>query len=336
MMVLSAGPGIAVAFVTWAVAAVLIVLFAVSLGSSVTRRWFGVLIDERGRVSLTHFQLALWTTVIMSLLVGVAAGRWWAGHSPFGISIPNDVLGLLAVSAGSAVTASAVKHSKDATAPDQVAAAGTQGYPPRLWQMFLVETGAFADQVVDIAKFQQFIITLVIAGAYVAEAIRSIHTANSAAALTSLPNLSGGFVVLLGISHAAYVGAKIPSGADAPVGTPTIASRSASLAQSTHGTGVGALWTAPGSANEVSVSWVSNPPTALDGADLAVTGPAPFTLQYAVDNAAPSQLPAAQTHTGSYSASVPAAQLLGAQTVKFNRVYPDGTSDATTTTLTIT
>jgi hypothetical protein len=333
---LTASSGTSAAFVAWVVAAVAIVLFAVCLGSRVTHRWFGVLIDERGRVSLTHFQLALWTGVIVSLLVGVAAGRWWAGYSPFGVSIPNNVLGLLAISAGSGITATAVKRSKDATSPGSVATAGTADYAPTLWQMFLLETGTFADQTVDIAKFQQFIITLVVAGAYVAEAIRTINTASSAASLTSLPSLSGGFLVLLGISHAAYVGGKIPAATDTPARTPNMAVRRAALTQPGGGPGVGAVWatpTAPTSASQLAVTWLTDPAAAANGAELCVSGQRPFSLHYSLDQGTSYQDEAGTADGDSYSVKLTAAQLATAQQVMFTRQYSDGTADPATTTV---
>ncbi len=46
--------------------------------------------------------------------------------------------------------------------------------------MFLVEEGAFADQVVDIGKFQQFVVTIVFVVAYVALAVHAIDMAGAA------------------------------------------------------------------------------------------------------------------------------------------------------------
>ena len=76
--------------------------------------------------------------------------------------------------------------------------------------MFLLEEGDYADEVVDVTKFQNFGFTIVLVVAYVAMAIHTIVDAKTAAKVTELPSFSGTFLVLLGISYAGYVGGKIP------------------------------------------------------------------------------------------------------------------------------
>jgi hypothetical protein len=199
--------------IAWGASALVMVAlaFALSLTMKPPRAPFGVLVDGRGRYSLTHFQLVVWTIVVLSLVSGIFFGRWIDGVSdPLGFTIPGDVLGLLGISAGSAVTAVAVKAGKDKTdARARVAASGSAD-PPQLAQIFLLEEGAYADKVVDVTKFQNFVITIVLVVAYVALAIHEIVHERSARAVTALPTLSGSFLVLLGISHGAYLTAKIP------------------------------------------------------------------------------------------------------------------------------
>jgi xanthosine utilization system XapX-like protein len=68
------------------------------------------MIDSRGRFSLTHLQLVLWPLVVLSLVAGVFFGRLWAGvDDPLGFDIPSELLGVLGISVGSAVTAQCVK-----------------------------------------------------------------------------------------------------------------------------------------------------------------------------------------------------------------------------------
>ena len=58
----------------WTGSAIALVLLAWFLGLRVLpvpeKRWFGILIDMRGRCSLTHFQLFLWSVTILSLISG--------------------------------------------------------------------------------------------------------------------------------------------------------------------------------------------------------------------------------------------------------------------------
>jgi hypothetical protein len=235
---------------SWAVSAAVLLLLAVILGLRVTLPpgnvrprplWLGILIDNRGRFSLNRLQLIVWTTVVISLIAGVFFGRLIEGvDGPLEFKIPGNVLGLLGISVGSAVGVAAIKSNKAATAtappepppapevvapaPNGRAATRLATYqatrrPPFLGQVFTVEEGAYADDVIDAGKFQSFAITIVLVVAYVAMAISSISDAASAAQVTALPDLKGTFLVLLGISYAGYAGSKLPT----PPGTPRIA-----------------------------------------------------------------------------------------------------------------
>ncbi len=206
-------------FVSWGISGAVLIGLTIAAGLAATSRIDGILIDERGRYSLTHLQLSLWTIVILSLLSGVFFGRLVHGlPMPQDFGIPANVIGLFAISAGSALTSTAIKRTKDTTRPANVSASGGRNYPPKLAQMFLVEEGTFANEAVDIGKFQQFLVTIVFVVAYTALAAHQIQMAGTASAVTSLPDVSGAFLVLLGISHGAYVGAKIPSSAGSPSG----------------------------------------------------------------------------------------------------------------------
>lgn len=211
-------------FIIWVVVTVLIVVLVVVATHCTKSR--NILIDCRGRYSLTRFQVVVWTVVILSLVCGIAGGRLIVGQADvLGFQIPGQVLGLLGISVGSTVLSSTVKISKNATRPGHVAAhplKSSEG-APSFWQMLLVEEGAAADKTVDVTKFQNFIITVVLVIAYVALSVAKIYAQKSAATIDSLPSFSSTFLVLLGISHAAYIGGKIPS----PTGTPvyTVAER---------------------------------------------------------------------------------------------------------------
>jgi hypothetical protein len=62
---------------------------------------------------LTRLQISLWTAVVVSLLVGVVAGRSTvAGLDPLGFSIPDTLLAVLGASLGSGVVAITIKAYK--------------------------------------------------------------------------------------------------------------------------------------------------------------------------------------------------------------------------------
>ncbi|MFE4756057.1 hypothetical protein ACFRIB_38500 [Streptomyces mirabilis] len=108
--------------ISWVVSAVLIVVIGVWVGWRVTGHVSGLLIDARGRYSLTHLQVALWTIVIMSVVSGTAAGRICHALPPLDFDIPGEVLAVMGISLGSGVLTTAAKTNKDATRPESVAA----------------------------------------------------------------------------------------------------------------------------------------------------------------------------------------------------------------------
>jgi hypothetical protein len=203
----------------WALSAAGLVLLAVLLGTRVTLcpGPLGILIDNRGRFSLNKLQLVTWSLVILSLVSGVFFGRLVDGVAdPLNFTIPDHVLGLLGISVGSAVISGVVKATKNKTAAEQLATAPNTHKPPFFAQVFMLEEGAYADQVVDVTKFQNFGFTLLLVVAYVTMAIRTIIDAKTADKVTTLPGLASTFLVLLGISYAGYVGGKIPPQAGVP------------------------------------------------------------------------------------------------------------------------
>jgi hypothetical protein len=206
-------------FISWAVAAAVLLGTMATAGKISNGSYLGILTDSRGRYSLNHLQILVWTAVLFSLIVGLFVGRL-IGHAtggPLGFSIPDSVLGLLGISVGSAVTARAAKAGKSRRRPTRVAASDPRD-PPRLGQIILAEEGKLADKLVDITKFQNLWITLILVAAYVAAAVTQIRQAASVSELTSLPDIAGTFVTLLAISHAGYLAGKLPDPAGMPDG----------------------------------------------------------------------------------------------------------------------
>jgi len=164
-----------------------------------------ILIDNRGRYSLTHFQVVVWTFTIMATFLSVLILNKF---NPDLISIPPELLGLMGVSASSAILATGVKAVKDASGAS-IARDGTIittkagekiTIAPHFAQIWLEEEGDLADQTINITKFQNFIFTIVALFAFIALAFKA----------SALPTLPESVVWLLGISHAGYTGGKIP------------------------------------------------------------------------------------------------------------------------------
>lgn len=193
--------------IAWPISALVLLVVAWQIGLHARQNHFGILIDERGRYSLTHFQTVLWTITILSSLIAVFVA---SGFEASSLVIPKELLGLMGISAGSAVLSTAVKRAKDSPGSKATVAYsgrtvirfdGTKDIiSARFAQIWLQEEGNQADCAVSITKYQNFILTLVIFVAYVAIAWRT----------ALLPVLPENVVWLIGISHAGYVGGKVP------------------------------------------------------------------------------------------------------------------------------
>ena len=109
-------------YLAWSISAVALVVLAAVLGRVIrsTGGWLGILIDHRGRFSLTHFQIVMWTLVILPLISGLFWGRLLdegAATEALSFDLPSQVLGLLGITVGSSVAAGVVKSAKDNMAP---------------------------------------------------------------------------------------------------------------------------------------------------------------------------------------------------------------------------
>ena len=195
-------------FIIWIVSGVILLLLAGGVGKGATGNWTGILIDGRGRYSLTHLQTTAWTLLILSAFVATLIAHNFDATK---VTIASEILQLMGIAAGSAVLATGVKGAKDAagsgatvasegktvTRPDDT----TQTISAKFSQIWLEEEGKLADKVVSITKFQNFIFTLVALVVFAALCV----------AASDLPaKLPEHLVWLLGISHAGYIGGKIP------------------------------------------------------------------------------------------------------------------------------
>jgi hypothetical protein len=211
---------------TWAGGAAVLLLVGGWVGTSVRGHWGGVLVDARGRYSLTRIQISLWTVTLLPLITAVLVARSAeVGLDPLGFTLPPEVLALMGVSVASAAGATAVKARKNRTRAPFVAAAPDGA--ARLVQAVLIEEGPTADETVDITKLQNLIVIVVLVLAYVLITWHSYSGLGPAPVIsaprdiTTLPTFDATFVALLAISHAGYHGGKLPDrGQTSLEGTP--------------------------------------------------------------------------------------------------------------------
>ena len=214
----------------WSISAAVLLLLAVVLGLKIPKalapdvRVLGILVDARGRMSLTHLQLTLWTILVVSLISGAFWGRLLSGvDNALEFGVPSEVLGLMGISVSSAVAATVAKSAKDND--PEASARIAVGDKPRFSQIFLMEEGALADEVIDITKFQNFAFTIILVLAYLTVAIDAFRSTTATTPFSALPGLAPQFLTLLGISNAGYVAGKLPKQSGTPR-TKTLSQRS--------------------------------------------------------------------------------------------------------------
>ena len=196
--------------------AVLITIAAV-IGRAASGTLTGILIDTRGRYSLSQFQIVLWTTVVLSMVSGLFFARLFSGvENALSFQIPEELLLVMGISIAGTATAMAIKAGKDTMRPKNVAVSDT-AHPARFAQIFLYEEGEFADKVIDLTKYQNFWITIILVVSYIATVIDDAREVSSIDAF-QLPTFTDPFVVLLGITHAGYLAGKLPN----PAGNPDV------------------------------------------------------------------------------------------------------------------
>lgn len=207
----------------WGITAFVCILFAGLIGRSVTYlsqngekkgSWLGILIDERQRFSLTHFQTVLWTLVFLSLLIAIILARYVdvdTRNNALNIEIPPEVLTLAGITGGSAVLTTAVKSPRTEKIRKLMQEDESIHYS-HFSQIFMVEEGKLTDKVVDITKFQNFFLTLIAVIGYIVLAASVLGS--STGAPTGFPSFSQDLLWFIGISHTAYVGGKIPDKTD--------------------------------------------------------------------------------------------------------------------------
>ncbi|HVN60890.1 MAG TPA: hypothetical protein VMT59_06485 [Gaiellaceae bacterium] len=207
-------------FYAMLVLGILLLVLMVFLGFGIASRWDGILIDSRNRVTLTNFQLVVWTLVVLTAFGAVFLTNLLAGKNPidaFDFTVPNELWLAMGISGTSYVGAKAIRNTQGQKATTKTNA-GSAGMLRRgqlavrdkpsdaSWgDMFAAD--AFSDGMhVDISKVQMFFFTVVLAVGYLAAVVNLLI--NATAPVTSLPVLNQAFVIVLVLSHGGYLGRK--------------------------------------------------------------------------------------------------------------------------------
>lgn len=189
----------------WLLTMLLFTAFGLVVSKAASSTWFGLIIDSLGRMSLANAQLFVWTVVVLSaLFAGGLSNIGLKATNPLSITVPDPILLAMGISAGSLVAvpmalAGGKMRGRKVAAPRDPARAN--------WRDLFTSEGEDLGDKIDLSKLQLFFITFALVLAYAAAIGYQFDVRG--VTITSLPNVEGSFVVLLGVSQVAYLTNKL-------------------------------------------------------------------------------------------------------------------------------
>lgn len=214
---------------SWIVVMTVLTLFTMLVGRGVTGAWKGALVDDRLRMSLSRFQMAAWTILVVAAFGTIAIAR--AQTDPvtaMDIGVPETVWLLLGISMTSLIGSPLIKNTKKETptSPDRTEAflrrqgttLDTVAVEGQIVKNKTITEASFADlfmgenvdnfTLLDMGKLQMFFFTILSVLAYAVAIGQSLKAPELPA---SLPDVGSGMLPILGISHAGYLISKAAS-----------------------------------------------------------------------------------------------------------------------------
>jgi hypothetical protein len=219
-----APPGLNLLLVTGAM-----LLSFLVLGRSITRRPLGVLVNQRNLMSLSRFQMTVWTVVVLSAYLTFALTRIKVGApDPLAVQIDWHLWALLGISATSLVGTPLILSTKQDKEPDPAVIQRTaqlihepieeidSNREGTLYVNASMSDARFVDMFqgdevnntahIDLAKVQMFYFTIIAVVAFFVMVFHALTEPNPN--LDRLPMLPDGLVAILGISNAGYLTSK--------------------------------------------------------------------------------------------------------------------------------
>ena len=189
----------------WILTSVLMVFFLGTIGKAVNDRWTGILINEFNVMSLSRFQIVIWTVIVLCAFLTIATARIYASPvdpDPLNIVIDWRLWALLGISSTSLVATPLILDDKN---KKNIAFMNQDKSYAKFTDIFEGdETGN--NEYVDMSKVQMFFFTIISALGYIVLLFRDFLGNTILAGLPSLPE---GLVAILTISHGAYLTYKI-------------------------------------------------------------------------------------------------------------------------------
>ena len=216
----------------WLVTAAAMFLFCVVLGLHSKGNPLGILINERNLMSLSRFQMLVWTIIILSAYFTMAMVRITKGiDDPLAIEIDWHLWALMGISTTSLVGTPMIYSVKKRKEPRQLEKeleknaavfkesttevdSNRQGL---LYGNSNISDARFADlfegdeldntAYIDMSKVQMFFFTIIAALSYTV-LLYSMITSKDLSNLDKFPALSEGLIAILAISHGGYLSFK--------------------------------------------------------------------------------------------------------------------------------
>lgn len=232
-------------YLTWWLTLGFLTGFIVVAGHGITGIWRGMFIDEQNKISLSRFQLAFWTVLILGSFFVAAIFNLKSAHPhPLEIGLPPEIWALMGISSASLVATPLINYNKANRIPDAATLnqtvlsmqsqvlAFTKMNPAAPEAAKLVETkgelviktkpaySQWSDMfksgltgnadILDLGKVQMFFFTVVVGLVYAFNLAQKMS--GEPQWITGFPELDASMVGLMGISHATYLTKKaLPS-----------------------------------------------------------------------------------------------------------------------------
>ncbi len=214
----------------WVIDLVLTIALFCAIGMGNKGLWFGILVDGRNRISLSRLQLVMWTILFVNTFLIVYV--WNIAHATLDastaasvlakamdFSVPSTVWLLMGMSGVSAAATPAILSAKplppaDESPPpvpfdpskylDGLVVKRRADQRPQWSDILLGDDAGNADSI-DVSKLQQLLLSFVAIAVYGFAIARTLVSSDG---ISFLPEMSSGFLGLIGASHATYLAYK--------------------------------------------------------------------------------------------------------------------------------
>lgn len=203
----------------------LVLILLVAGHGKTGRFWFGWLINEQNRMSLSRVQMFLWTFIVLSAFLTAVVINFKAGRflDAIAITLPQELLAAMGISTASLVGSPLILKDKEqriekkrdeltklrGIAPDssELKTLAPRLHQPEEARISHMVSGENEDNkdLLDLSRFQNLFFTLILVGGYAVSLGGMLITTSP---ISEFPAIGASTVTLLGISHVGYLAGK--------------------------------------------------------------------------------------------------------------------------------